>query len=257
MRIFDSHAHYNDSRFDPDREAVLSAQFAGNVARILEVGCDPGDFYKTLRLSDAYPGMYCSLGVHPHEADLATEETLAEMARLLQAHPKAVALGEIGLDYHYDFHPREVQIKTFAAQLELARELGLPVILHVREAFGDAMDLLRAHKAGLKGVMHCFSGSPETARECLGLGLYVAFGGAVTFHNARKLVESAAAVPLNRLLIETDCPYLAPVPHRGERNESSLLPAVIQKLAEIHGVTEEALAEITYQNACRVFELEA
>lgn len=257
MRIFDSHAHYNDERFDQDRHEVLSAQFQAGVARILEVACDPADFTKALDLCHRYSGIYCALGVHPHEAGKADAKALSELARLLKTEDKAVALGEIGLDYHYDFYPREVQQKAFQEQLELARELDLPVVLHVREAYGDAMDILRGHRQGLRGVMHCFSGSPEIARECVGMGLYVAFGGSVTFHNARKVVESAAAVPLERLLIETDCPYMAPVPHRGKRNESSLLTPVIQKLAEIHGVGEEELAEITYQNACAAFGLQA
>ena len=257
MRIFDSHAHYNDERFDPDRAEVLAAQFAAGVERILEVACDPADFAKALALCAGYPGVYCALGIHPHEAGKADAGALAELARLLRTEDKAVALGEIGLDYHYDFYPREVQRRAFEQQLVLARELNLPVVLHVREAYGDAMDILRAHKQGLRGVMHCFSGSPEIAKECVGLGLYVAFGGSVTFHNARKVAESAAAVPLERLLIETDCPYMAPVPHRGERNESRLLPLVLQKLAEIHGVGEEDLAEITWQNACAAFGLQA
>ncbi|MEA5059502.1 MAG: TatD family deoxyribonuclease [Clostridia bacterium] len=255
MRIFDSHAHYCDARFDEDRALVLDAQFAFGVERILEVGCDPADFERVLALAAQYPGIYCALGIHPHEAGKAGEEALSSLAHLLQTHEKAVALGEIGLDYHYDFFPRSVQCRAFEEQLALARRLDLPVVLHVREAYGDAMDILHGHKQGLKGVMHCFSGSPEIARQCVDMGLYVAFGGSLTFHNARKVVESAAAVPLERLLIETDCPYMAPVPHRGERNESRLLPFVLKRLAEIHGVEEEVLAEATYRNACAAFGL--
>jgi len=255
MRIFDSHAHYNDERFDPDRDAVLAAQFANGVERILEVGCEPATFCKALDLCERYPGIYCALGVHPHDANKATEPVLEELARLLTANKKAVALGEIGLDYHYDFSPRDVQRQAFDTQLAMAHQLNLPVVLHVREAYGDAMDLLRAHRRGLTGVMHCFSGSPEIARECVGMGLYVAFGGSITFKNARKVVESASAVPLDRLLIETDCPYMAPVPHRGERNESRLLTFVIENLSKIHGISEGELAGITYKNACDVFEI--
>lgn len=257
MRIFDSHAHYLDQRFDPDRDEVLRAQFNAGVERILEVACDPADFDAALALSARYPGIYCSLGIHPHDADKATAENLTRLNALLPLHKKAVALGEIGLDYHYDFSPREVQKSAFDAQLGMAKALDLPVVLHVREAYGDALDILKAHKSGLRGIMHCFSGSPEIARECVKLGLYVAFGGSLTFHNARKTLESAAAVPPERLLIETDCPYMAPVPHRGERNESRNLPLVLAKLAELHGMGEEALAEITYRNACAVFGLEA
>lgn len=256
MRLFDSHAHYGDARFDPDRAAVLDALPLAGVERVLEVGCAPADFLPTLGLCNGRPGFFAALGVHPHDADAWGPPVEAELTRLLQTGPKAVALGEIGLDYHYDFSPRDVQRRAFDEQLSLARRLGKPVVLHVREAYGDAMELLRAHKDGLRGVMHCFSGSPETARECVRMGLYVAFGGSVTFRNARKVAESAAAVPLERLLVETDCPYMAPVPHRGERNDSRLLPFVVEKLAQIHGVSPEALAEVTYQNACAVFGIE-
>ena len=250
MRLFDSHAHYLDARFDPDRPEVLAALRQAGVEKVLEVACAPADFQPALSLCGANPGFfYAALGVHPHEADQWSPGVGEELARLFRSHPQALALGEVGLDYHYDFHPRALQREAFDQQLSLAEELGLPVVLHIREAYGDAMDILRAHRQKLRGIMHCFSGSPEIARECLGLGLYIAFGGAVTFRNARKVVESAAAVPPERLLIETDCPYMAPEPHRGERNDSRFLPLILQKLAQIQGLEPEALAEITFQNA--------
>ena len=253
MPIFDSHAHYGDERFAADREAVLAAQFAAGVDRILEVACEPADFKPALELAGRYAGIYVALGIHPHEASAWNERMGETLTGLFQDNPRAVALGEIGLDYHYDLSSRRVQQTAFDAQLTLAHKLHKPVVLHVREAYGDAMDILRAHRRNLQGVMHCFSGSPEIARQCLDWGLYIAFGGSVTFNNARRVVESAAVVPLDRLLIETDCPYLAPAPHRGERNDSRLLPLVIQKLAEIHGVPPATIQDATYRNACEVF----
>lgn len=255
MPIFESHAHYLDSRFDPDRDALLQSLAAAGVERVMEVACAPADFLPALALADQYPFLYAALGVHPHDADQWDPQVAAQLARLLSQHPKAKALGEIGLDYHYDLSPRPVQRRAFQEQLELARQLDKPVILHVREAYGDAMDILRAQPRPLDGVMHCFSGSPEIARECLELGLYVAFGGAVTFHNARKVLESAALVPLDRLLLETDCPYMTPVPHRGQRNDSTYLPLIAQKLAELHQCSLAELLDAPFQNACRLFRV--
>ncbi len=255
MPIFESHAHYLDSRFDPDRDALLQSLAAAGVERVMEVACAPADFLPALALADQYPFLYAALGVHPHDASQWDPQVAAQLARLLSQHPKAKALGEIGLDYHYDLSPRPVQRRAFQEQLELARQLDKPVILHVREAYGDAMDILRAQPRPLDGVMHCFSGSPEIARECLELGLYVAFGGAVTFHNARKVLESAALVPLDRLLLETDCPYMTPVPHRGQRNDSTYLPLIAQKLAELHQCSLAELLDATFQNACRLFRV--
>lgn len=256
MPIFESHAHYLDSRFDADRDKLLQSLAAAGVERVMEVACAPADFLPALALADQYPFLYAALGVHPHDADQWDPQVAAQLTRLLSQHPKAKALGEIGLDYHYDLSPRPVQRRAFQEQLELAHQLDKPVILHVREAYGDAMDILRARPRPLDGVMHCFSGSPEIARECLDLGLYVAFGGAVTFHNARKVLESAALVPLDRLLLETDCPYMTPVPHRGQRNDSTYLPLIAQKLAELHHCTLEEILDATFQNACRLFRVE-
>lgn len=255
MPIFESHAHYLDSRFDPDRDALLQSLAAAGVERVMEVACAPADFLPVLALADQYPFLYAALGVHPHDASQWDPQVAAQLARLLSQHPKAKALGEIGLDYHYDLSPRPVQRRAFQEQLELARQLDKPVILHVREAYGDAMDILRAQPRPLDGVMHCFSGSPEIARECLELGLYVAFGGAVTFHNANKVLQSAALVPLDRLLLETDCPYMTPAPHRGQRNDSTYLPLIAQKLAELHQCSLAELLDATFQNACRLFRV--
>ena len=164
-----------------------------------------------------------------------------------------LALGEIGLDYHYDLSPREDQRKWFAEQPDLAKQLGYPVVLHIREAFGDCMDILRAHRDGLRGVMHCYSGSVETAYECLDLGLKFSFGGAVTFKNAKKPIEVVSALPLDSIMLETDCPYMTPVPHRGERNDPSFIHFTCEKIAEIKGIDPEEMAQITYDNAVRAF----
>lgn len=252
MRLFDTHTHMNDKAFDADRGAVLDGLAAAGVERIIDVACDMRSVERTLPLLDGYDFVYGSVGMHPHDASAMTEAYMRDIARHLE-HPKMVALGEIGLDYHYDLSPRDVQRRWFAAQLELAQQLDVPVILHVREAFGDAMDILRAHRAKLKGVMHCFSGSYETARECIDMGLYIAFGGALTFKNAVKSVEAAARLPLERLLIETDCPYLTPVPYRSRRNDPSRVGLVAERLAEARKTDAGEVAEATYKNACGLF----
>ena len=235
MMYFDTHTHLTDERFDADRDALLSSLPHHGLALALDVACALGDFPKTLALTQAYPWIYGAYGVHPHYAAEAPDGYLEEVSSALR-YPKAKALGEIGLDYHYDFAPRETQRRVFAEQLALAQSLGFPVVLHIREAFGDCMDILRAYRNGLCGVMHCFSGSAEIARECVDLGLYVAFGGAVTFKNAHKPIEAAAYVPLDRLLLETDCPYMTPVPHRGERNDPSFIPFIAQAVAQARGM---------------------
>ncbi|MDO5112360.1 MAG: TatD family hydrolase [Clostridia bacterium] len=255
LTYFDTHAHLSDEKFDADRDAVIASLVPAGVARVIDVCCDAADWEKTRALADKHDFIYAAIGMHPHEAAHTTLSDLDAVKAVLQAYPKAVGLGEIGLDYHYDFAPREVQRAWFDAQLSLARELDVPVILHIREAFGDCMDILRAHKDGLKGEMHCFSGSVEIARECLDMGLYIAFGGAVTFKNANKLLDAAAYVPKERLLLETDCPYMTPVPHRGERNDPRGVIAVCEKLADLHRVSAAEMAQATWENANRLFGL--
>ncbi|MEL7610233.1 MAG: TatD family hydrolase [Bacillota bacterium] len=252
MEYFDTHAHLSDERFDPDRDALIASFPQKGVTRVLDVACDLRSTGTTLELIRRYEHVYAAVGMHPHEAQHMQNGMMDELRRLLRL-PKVCALGEIGLDYHYDFSPRDVQKKWFVEQLELAKELDVPVVLHVREAFGDALEILRAHKQGLKGVMHCFSGSIETAFECLNLGLYISFGGAITFENARRLTDVASRLPLERLLIETDCPYLAPVPFRGKRNDPTLVALVAKKLADLQGVGVEEAARITYENGLDCF----
>lgn len=254
LKLFDTHAHLNDEAFDADREAVIESLAEYGVVRVIDVACDVRTVDKTIELLEKYPFIYGTAGMHPHDAS-AMDNALMDRLKQVLSHKKMLALGEIGLDYHYDFSPREVQRKWFAEQLELARELDMPVTLHIREAFGDCMDILKAHKNGLRGVMHCYSGSVETAYECLDLGLAFSFGGAVTFKNAKKPIEVIEKLPLESILLETDCPYMTPVPYRGRRNDPSFIGLVAEKIAEIRGMSAEELSEITFENANRVFEM--
>ena len=249
---FDTHAHLCDERFDADRDAVVSGLPQSGVSLVVEVACSKEEFPKAAALAEKYPFVYAAYGIHPHNVGEASEDDLLEIRRRLDE-KKAVALGEIGLDYYYDFAPRELQKAWFDRQLSLARGLDVPAILHIRDAYGDCMDILKAHRNGLKGVMHCFSGSAQIVKECVNLGLYIAFGGAITFHNARKAIEAAAAVPLDRLLIETDCPYMTPVPFRGERNDPAKICHTCAKLSEIRGMEPEAMAALTLENGKRLF----
>jgi TatD DNase family protein len=253
MRLFDTHAHLLSERFDEDREAVIAALPGQGVVGMLEIGCTAQDSRKAVSLAESADYIWAAIGVHPHESAEA-EPDYIERLEALAATPRAVAIGEIGLDYHYDFSPRDVQRQVFERQLALAQRLGLPVIIHMREATQDTLAMLREHK-GLAGVMHCFSGSAETAEICLGLGLHVSFTGSVTFRNARKVVDAAAMVPPDRLMAETDCPYLAPEPVRGRRNDPSNVRYVIEKLAQIKGIGADEMAEINIRNAKELFRI--
>ncbi len=256
MQIFDTHAHLLDEAFDEDRFAVIASLPEKGIANVMEACCDEAGIDRVVELVHTVPFFYGSAGVHPHSASEWISATGDHIIRALQDE-KMLAVGEIGLDYHYDFSPRDVQKRVLDEQLSIAHQLGLPVILHDREAHGDMMDLLRAHKDGLKGIMHCFSGSYETARECLDLGLYVAFGGALTFKNAVRPIEVASRLPADRLLIETDCPYMTPVPFRGKRNDPSFIRLTLEKLAEVRNENIESLADTLYRNSLRVYELES
>ena len=250
--IFDSHAHYDDEQFDADRDAILNEIHKSGIARIVNVASDIESSYKCIELSEKYDWIYASAGIHPEFADTVNDETLAELEGLFKR-PKVVALGEIGLDYYYDDVPREVQRDAFRRQLELAVKLDIPVIIHDREAHGDILSAVKAFGGRVKGIMHCFSGSREFAAEMLRLGFYISFSGSVTFKNARKLSEAAEFVPSDRILAETDCPYLAPVPNRGKRNSSLFLPDTIRFLANLRSMPYDEMCRITYENACRVF----
>ena len=248
---FDSHAHLDDARFDSDREEIFAALQDAEVGLILNVGCDLASSERSVALAERYPFVYAAVGSHPDDAD-SVDGRLLDRYRALAAHPKVKAIGEIGLDYHYEDVPRARQIIAFEQQLELAEALSLPVIVHEREAHGDAMDIVRRHP-DVCGVFHCFSGSKELALWLADRGWYIGFTGVLTFKNARRAVEAASALPLDRILIETDCPYMAPEPYRGRRNDSRYVPQVAKKLAALRGLTAEEAGSITTENARRLF----
>ena len=250
MRIIDSHAHYDDSSFDADREEILRELFSGEICKIVNIGCSVKSSYSSVKLAEEYAGIYAAVGLHPDAAD---EIDRIEEIRRLCGNKKVVAVGEIGLDYHYEEHGRNIQKKAFEEQLKLAAELDMPVVIHSRDAWDDTMELLRKYRP--KGVMHCFSGSAEIAREIVAMGMYVGFTGVVTFKNAKKALKALEAVPLDRLLVETDCPYMAPEPNRGKRNYSGYLPYTVAAMAAVKGVSPDEMAEITAENAERLFNI--
>jgi TatD DNase family protein len=251
MNLTDSHCHLDDPRFDADRDAVLERALASGVTRILAVGTGDGppDLEAGIRLAERYPFILASVGVHPHDAAKATPETFDRLAELAR-HPKVVAIGEIGLDYHYNFAPPERQREVFAEQLRLAAAAAKPVIIHTREAWEDTMALLEQHSrpGAPGGIMHCFSGGPEEARRALALGFHLSFAGVVTFPKAERVRAAARLTPLDRLLIETDAPYLAPVPYRGKRNEPAFVAETARRLAELRGEPLELVARATTRN---------
>lgn len=252
--IFDSHAHYYSHQFDSDREQLLgwTLQEKG-VVGIVNMGSDLGSCYATLELARRYDYIWGGVGIHPEDALDLPEDWLGQIQEMLKE-PKIVAVGEIGLDYHWlDACPKDRQQEVFATQLELARELALPVVVHDREAHADTLEFLKKHKPA--GVVHCFSGSWETAREILDLGMYIGLGGVVTFKNARHAVEVARNIPLERLVLETDAPYMAPVPYRGKRNDSSLIAFVAEKIGELRGMEAQAVLDVTAENTRRLFNL--
>ncbi len=256
MDIFDTHAHLLDERFDEDREQLIASLAENHVKLVMEACTDLQYLEKLIPFVEAHPMICGAAGLHPEELG---PYALLDLDRVAAApgHPKIPAVGGIGLDYYWPENPpREVQRAFFDAQLSLAAAHNLPVVVHDREAHGDTVDILRAHRGQVTGVMHCFSGSWETARDCLDLGFYIGFGGALTFKNARKNVEVAAKAPLDRLVVETDCPYMAPVPFRGKRNDPTKTLYVLQKLAELRGMAEEDLSPLLFENGKRLFHME-
>ena len=253
--LFDSHAHYNDERFKDDLDEVLSAMPENNVGLILNSCSELSEVPDILKICEKYPFVYASAGVHPHEVENLTE---ADMDTLIKyaANPKIKAIGEIGLDYYYDFSPRDIQKKWFARQVEVAKEIKMPIIIHDRDAHKDCMDILRdADIRDTGGVFHCYAGSVEMAKEILDWGMYIAFGGSLTFKKSVRPVEVAKYVPLDRIVIETDCPYLTPEPHRGKRNSSLYIHYVAQKLAEVKGISVEEIENATFENAKKCFNI--
>lgn len=254
-KLFDTHAHYDDAKFDADRDEILKYLNENGIEYIVDVGCSYDTMEKASRLAEKYDFVYASAGLHPNDtADAEARGDALEVIKSYLAKPKTVAIGEIGLDYYWDDVPRDVQKKWFEAQLCLAEETGYPVIIHDREAHGDTMEILRRHPK-VKGILHSFSGSPEMADELVKMGWYISFSGVLTFKNAAKLPEVAKRVPLDRMLIETDAPYLAAHPHRGERNDSSLMKFTAAKLAEIKGITYSEVCALTTENAKRIYNI--
>jgi TatD DNase family protein len=252
MILFDSHAHYCDEQFDADREKLLAAMPVAGLVGILNVPSDLAESARCIALAANYPFIWAAAGVHPQLADGWTKDSDGELRRLLTL-PKCKALGEIGLDYVVGEVPKDIQKAVFLKQLEIAREMDKPVIIHDREAHGDTFEMLK--NSGCRGVVHCYSGSAELAREYVKLGWYISFTGVVTFKNAKKSHEAVQAVPPEKILIETDCPYLAPEPYRGSRNDSRLIRYTGEAVAGLLGMTPEALGELTAQNARRCFSL--
>ena len=251
--MIDSHCHLDDRQFDPDRDQVLERARQAGVRAALTIGSGDGppDLEAAIRLADAVPWVYATVGVHPHEAAKAEASSLARLVDLCR-HPKVLAVGEIGLDYHYDHSPREVQREVFVAQLAIARRAGKPIVIHTREAWADTIALLREHWRGT-GVMHCFSGDYEQAVEALDLGFLVSFAGILTFPKAEALRQTAARLPLDKLLVETDCPYLAPAPHRRKRNEPAFVAETLEVLARVRGIRPEEADEATTANFANLF----
>lgn len=253
--IFDTHAHFDDPAFDDDRESLLSSLSEQGIGRIVNVGASLKSCQKTMEIADQYPFVYEALGIHPSETGLMNEENFAWLKEQLHRE-KCVAVGEIGLDYHWPDPDRKIQQKWFERQLYLAKEEKLPVIIHSRDAAKDTYDLMKEAGADeIGGVIHCFSYSPEVAESFLQMGFYIGIGGVVTFKNASRIKEVVIRVPLDRIVLETDCPYLTPEPFRGKRNSSLLLPYVIQKISELKQVPTEEVERITWENAEKLYHL--
>ena len=251
--IFDSHAHYDDEAFDADREALLDSFPANGIGCVVNAGASFASNKKTMELISRYPFLYAAVGIHPEHADALDDKGL-EWLREQFSNPKVVAVGEIGLDYYWDEPDREIQKKAFISQLALAREVKRPVVIHSRDACLDTLDIMREeYGKGEPAVIHCFSYSREAARDFLNLGYRIGIGGVVTFKNARKVKEAVEYIPIDRILLETDCPYLAPEPNRGKRNSSLNLPYVAKQIAQLKGMTAEEVVEITDLNARKFY----
>jgi TatD DNase family protein len=253
--LFDTHVHLNAEQYNEDLEEVIERAKNEGVSYMVVVGFDRPTIQRAMVLAEEYPFIYACVGWHPVDAIDMTDEDLKWIEELA-AHPKVVAIGEMGLDYHWDKSPRDVQQEVFRRQIRLAKKVKLPIVIHNREATADIVEILQQEEAAeVGGIMHCFSGSPEVAKECLKMNFYISLGGPVTFKNAKKPKEVAADVPLDKLLIETDCPYLAPHPYRGKRNEPGYVKLVAEQIAEIKGVSFEEVARITTNNAKKLFDI--
>ncbi len=251
--LFDTHAHMNDRAFDADRQALLKSLPQTGIGLLMNAGCSLESSREGITLAESYPWIYASVGSHPDVAD-EVDEAAIEAYRMLCKHSKVKAIGEIGLDYHYEDIPRDIQQKAFRMQMALAQELDMPVIVHEREAHEDGMSIVKEFPT-VKGVFHCYSGSAEMARQLVDLGWYIGFTGVLTFKNARKAVETAASIPLERIVLETDCPYMAPTPYRGKRNHPGYLYRMAEQLADIRGICVEEIHRITTENGKRLYRI--
>ena len=250
--LFDTHAHYYDKRFDADRDKLLSSMKENNVGYIVNAGCDVETTRRCIALAERYDFMYATAGIHPNYASDMNDRNI-DAIRMLAKHPRVKAIGEIGLDYFHEYASRKAQKETFVKQMDIARVLNMPFVIHCRDACKDVLDILRSEYNGGGALMHCFSESVETARILLNIGLTIAIGGTVTFKNNVRTVEAVKFIPLENMVIETDCPYLSPTPHRGERNSSLNIHYVAEKIAQIKGVSPALVEEITTENAKRFF----
>lgn len=255
--IFDTHAHYDDERFDEDRDALLRSMKDAGIGNIVNIGANMASSQRSLDLAAEYDFMYAAVGVHPSDCAELDDEKI-EKLKEMSSFPKCVAIGEIGLDYYWPEPEHELQKKWFKRQIALAREVELPIIVHSRDAAADTVDILKSENAGeLGGVVHCFSYSKEIAEECVKMGFYIGIGGVLTFKNGRKMKEVAEVIPIEKIILETDCPYLAPEPFRGKRNSSLYLPYVVSAMAQIKGISEEEVISITEANAREMYRLKA
>ena len=252
--LFDTHAHLNDPAFDPDREALMESFADAGVGLVMNAGCSLESSRDIVAMADRYPWLYASVGSHPDSADEVNEEVLEEYRKLCKLSDKVKAIGEIGLDYYYEDIPRDIQQRAFRMQMALAQELDMPVIVHEREAHNDGMCIVKEFPK-VKGVFHCYSGSAEMARQLVNMGWYIGFTGVLTFKNARKAVETAASIPLDRIVLETDCPFMAPEPFRGKRNHPGYLYRMAERLAEIRGISVEEVHRITTENGKRLYRI--
>ena len=251
--IFETHAHLNDPAFDEDRESLILGLPQKGIEAVMNVGCCLESSHDCIALAEKYPFLYASVGSHPDSAD-EVNEAVIEKYRQMASHPKVKAIGEIGLDYYYETIPREIQQKAFRMQMELAKELKMPVIVHERNAHDDGMRIVKEFP-GVTGVFHCYSGSAEMARQLVNMGWYIGFTGVLTFKNARKAVETAESIPLDRIVLETDCPFMAPEPFRGKRNDPGYLYRMAERLAEIRGISVEEVHAVTTDNAKKLYRL--
>ena len=254
MTLFDTHAHMDDRAFDTDREELLRSLPSQGLTLVMNPGCSLESSRNAARLAREYDYIYAAVGSHPDAADEVNDTVLAEYRELCKLNPKVKAIGEIGLDYHYEDIPREIQLQAFRAQMELARELNLPAIVHERDAHEDGMAVVRDFPE-VSGVFHCYSGSAEMARQLVDRGWYIGFTGVLTFKNARKAIEVASSIPLDRIVLETDCPYMAPEPFRGRRNDPGKIYRMAEKLAEIRGLSVEEIQTITVENGKRLYRI--